>query len=40
MARFAFGASVLASYPLIFLAMRNWFVARATTAFPAVAGTT
>ncbi len=24
----AFGTSVLASYPLIFLAMRNWFIGR------------
>ena len=28
-ARLAFGASVLASFPLIFLVMRNWFIALA-----------
>ena len=37
-ARFAFGSSVLASYPLIFLAMRNWFVMKAAKYVPALAG--
>jgi hypothetical protein len=32
-ARLAFGTSVLASFPLIFLAMRNWFVSQAETYF-------
>ena len=36
-ARFSFGASVLASYPLIFLAMRNWFVTKATKYAPSIA---
>lgn len=38
-ARVAFGTSVLASYPLIFLSMRNWFVALASKRLPALAGT-
>ena len=29
--RVAFGTSVLASFPLIFLAMRNWFVLKASS---------
>ena len=36
-ARVAFGTSVLASYPLIFLAMRNWFVQQFTKIAPAIA---
>jgi len=36
-ARIAFGTSVLASYPLIFLAMRNWFVQQFTKIAPAIA---
>jgi len=37
-ARVAFGSSVLASFPLIFLSMRNWFSALAEQRLPAVAG--
>jgi amino acid permease len=37
-ARIAFGSSVLASYPLIFLNMRNWFVALAGEKFSKFAG--
>jgi hypothetical protein len=36
-ARIAFGTSVLASYPLIFLAMRNWFVQQFTKIAPKIA---
>ena len=36
-ARVAFGTSVLASYPLIFLAMRNWFVQQSSKVLPAIA---
>jgi len=36
-ARLCFGASVLASYPLIFLAMRNWFVTVASQHAPSLA---
>jgi hypothetical protein len=35
-ARVSFGLSVLASFPLIFLAMRNWFVTQATKFVPAL----
>lgn len=38
-ARVAFGASVLASFPLIFLVMRNWFISQAQRLAP-VLGTT
>jgi hypothetical protein len=37
-ARVAFGSSVLASFPLIFLSMRNYFVNLASTKLPAIAG--
>jgi len=37
-ARLAFGASVLAGYPLIFLVMRNWFIDRAKTIAPILGG--
>lgn len=38
-ARLAFGTSVLASFPLIFLSMRNWFVAKAARFFPVLGNT-
>jgi Transmembrane amino acid transporter protein len=38
LARFAFGTSVLASFPLIFLSMRNWFVTQAVMNIPQVGG--
>jgi amino acid permease len=39
-ARLAFGASVLASFPLIFLVMRNWFVSIAKKSIaPQLGGT-
>ena len=38
-ARVAFGSSVLASFPLIFLNARNWFEAVATNIVPRLAGT-
>lgn len=34
LARVAFGTSVLASFPLIFFTMRNWFVTQATKHVP------
>jgi len=34
LARIAFGTSVLASFPLIFFTMRNWFVTQATKHVP------
>ena len=37
-ARFAFGTSVLASFPLIFLSMRNWFVNQAVQKIPKLGG--
>ena len=37
-ARIAFGSSVLASFPLIFLSMRNWFVALAGRKFSKMSG--
>lgn len=37
-ARVAFGSSVLASFPLIFLSMRNWFIAVASRRAPAISG--
>lgn len=37
-ARIAFGSSVLASFPLIFLSMRNWFVALAGRKFSKISG--
>lgn len=33
----AFGTSVLASFPLIFFSMRNWFIQQATRSAPAIA---
>lgn len=33
-ARLAFGASVLASFPLIFMVMRNWFISQAKKTVP------
>ena len=38
LARFAFGTSVLASFPLIFLSMRNWFVNQAVQRVPKIGG--
>lgn len=38
LARFAFGTSVLASFPLIFLSMRNWFVTQAIVKIPQIGG--
>ena len=38
-ARVAFGSSVLASFPLIFLNARNWFTTLASTVAPRFAGT-
>ena len=37
-ARIAFGSSVLASFPLIFLSMRNWFISQAAKRAPGLAG--
>ena len=37
-ARLSFGASVLASFPLIFMAMRNWFISLAAKKMPALGG--
>lgn len=35
-ARTAFGTSVLASFPLIFLAMRDWFIKQTSSVFPSI----
>ena len=37
-ARVAFGSSVLASFPLIFLSMRNWFITLAARRLPVISG--
>jgi amino acid permease len=37
-ARLAFGASVLASFPLIFMVMRNWFISLAEKKAPIIGG--